>query len=393
MEYNCMKCGRSFICEDTISFCPFCGQAYKSESVASSVPVQKIIIASDSERSIQEKYWKMTQASISAALRRLWHETPRFVPEREEDEDEIKTPEKYKIIPLNIRDFVSLKQCTSMASFRKKLEEYVSALAQSCGVHAGVLSVAKDNQEQFRKALIARRLSYELGEWSAEDLEDESAVNVDRERRYIDDYCHDLAEALGSSVPDRLRPDLQYDPDNVNWLEIMENDEDLDKLPEITPDHLALLNAIKETLPALLKVVAENSLFAVSTISGETDKQFKPAETAEALRELSALDYDPIFGEAPERFIEAFSRAVSNMTQFFNQLPDYEDVIDTTPDRQLERLKRKLDSVKMDALNNLIDRWSESLQQELDRLYQSQQENMIDVYNAVEEIREAHQVE
>ena len=41
----------------------------------------------------------------------------------------------------------------------------------------------------------------------------------------------------------------------------------------------------------------------------------------------------------------------------------------------------------MDALYDLIGKWSGVLTQELDRLYQSQSENMLDVYNAINTIQ------
>lgn len=384
MNYSCSRCGRTFTCDESISFCPFCGQAYATATDNAGTATQRIVIGSDSERAVQEKYWKKAQAGVNAALLRLRRSLPRFALEKEKKEAEV--PREYRFAPVEIKDFILFKRCTSIAMFKNRLAEYISALDKAFGVHAALLARAEQNQEPYRKAIAARRRAFEAGEWSIEELEDRYSVDIEREGEFIDGFCRDIAEAVGCMSPGRVQPELDYDPDHIDWLEIMKNDEDWKELPRIAPAHLALLDAIKKVLPQVLQIVTENGLFVTSAMPEDASKEFNPAREAEELLSLAERDYDPIFGESPEQLIEAFSQAVIDMTQFENKLPDYEDLQYAMPDQQLERLKRELDSIKLRALYDYIEKWRNALDQELDRAYQGQGEDMVDIYNAVEKL-------
>lgn len=384
MNYSCSSCGRAFICDETISFCPFCGRAYAAAGVQASAATQRIVIGSDSERTVQEKYWKKAQAEVNNSLLRLRRSLPRFALEKKEKEAEV--PREYRFAAIEIQSFAALKRCTSIATFKNRLAEYVSALDRAFGVHAALLALAEQNQQPYRKAIAARRRAFEAGEWSIEELEDRYSVDIEHEEEFIDGFCRDIAEAVGCMSPGRIQPELDYDPDHIDWMEIMKDDEDWKELPKITPAHLTLLDAIKKVLPQILQIVTENGLFVTSAMPKDANEKFNPARETEELLSLAERDYDPIFGESPEQLIEAFSRAVIDMSQFENELPDYEDLQYALPEQQLERLKRELDGIKLHALYGYIEKWRNALDQELDRAYQGQNEDMVDVYNAVEKL-------
>lgn len=89
MDYSCPKCSRVFSCAEAISFCPFCGTAYASAPGASAVSTTRIVIGSDSERAVQEKYWNLTHAEISLVLSAL--------------EGRLPSHEEYTLRQLNVR--------------------------------------------------------------------------------------------------------------------------------------------------------------------------------------------------------------------------------------------------------------------------------------------------
>lgn len=381
MDYNCSRCGRLFACAETISFCPFCGQAYMGVAQSVQAITQRIVIGSDSERTIQEKYWKSAQAAISSVLLRLRRSLPHFTPE--EEKAEIKVPKQYELPDLNLRDFRLLRKSTSISLFKVQLEEYLKKLELSCSVHTALLQLAEKDIQKTRQAIVKRRLSFELGEWSIEDLEDERSIDVNQEAVFINGFCSDLAETVGSMNPGRLVPKLDYDPDTVDWVELMKAEEEWETLSSITTEHEQLLKTIKESVSAVMSAISQNSLFVLSAMQFDVEEDVAPSELANRLKALDGQDYDPIFGEPPEHLIEVFSDAVVYMTKYLNGLPDYEDVLESTGDQQITKLKERLDRVKLDALYDLIEKWSGVLTQELDRLYQSQSENMLDVYNAI----------
>lgn len=385
MNYSCAKCGRAFACEETISFCPFCGQAYLAAGHGEQAVTQRIVIGSDSERTVQEKYWKSAQAAISSALSKLRRSLPRFVPE-EEEKDEFKVPKQYELPGLYLRDFKALKHCTSIAQFKVQLEDYLERLETSYEVHAALLRLGEKDMKQTRKLMVGRRLAFELGEWSIEDLEDERSINIDREAEFINGYCRDLAETVGSMNPERLQPELEYDPESIDWVEQMKKDEEWDAPAPMSSEHGRLMRVIMDLVPTVMSAINQNSLFVLSAMQFDVGSDMPPGHLSGKLAALKDKDFDPIFGEQPEHLIEAFSDAVVYMTNYLKALPDYEDVMESSSDLQLKRLKEKLDHVKLNTLFHLIEAWNGIVTQELDKLYQSQSENMVDVYNALKEL-------
>lgn len=382
MNYSCSRCGRTFICDETISFCPFCGQAYAAASVGAGVVMQRIVISSDSERIVQEKYWRRAQSNLHSALQHLRHSLPRFAKEREEEETEV--PEVYRCEPVHAMEFVDLKRCTSVAAFKGKMGAYLSNLRRAYGIRSELLPIAVQKQQEYRAAMADWRRAMELGKWSADDLEDAYSIDFAREEDFINGFCRDLAETVGCMTPERLQPASEYEPEDIDWPKLLGDVEEGDELPGITPAHQALLDAIDRVAPLVLRLVAENSLFVTSAMVERSSRIFDPAREAEALLSLEKRDYDPIFGESPEPLLEAFSQAVLDMSDFTNSLPDFEEAQSFDPERQLAHLRYELDHIKLRALNASIENWRIALDQELDRAYQRKSENMLDLSNAIE---------
>ena len=92
---------------------------------------------------------------------------PRFSSEREAIADRVvETPEEYRTIILDIRKFMSLKNSTSFVMFRNKLESYIEDMEMVFRKGSAILKLANQNAEAYRKEIVARKLAFELGEWS-----------------------------------------------------------------------------------------------------------------------------------------------------------------------------------------------------------------------------------
>lgn len=227
----------------------------------------RISIGSDSEKTIQEKYWKLTLGSLNSAIRLLRYGLPRFSPEREDREDQhAKTPKEYETARLDINEFMVLKNSTSFAMFRKNLEGYRSDMKDVCKKRKIVLNIASENFKAYQKEMVAKRLSYELGEWSVEDLEDEYSVRIEEEAKFIRHFCTDIAEAIGNMSPDHLAVELDYDPDEIDWQSEMRSMEQ-EKLPPQTEAHIELLDLIHEVSHAVVRAVQENGMFILSAMN------------------------------------------------------------------------------------------------------------------------------
>lgn len=68
--------GRGFDSSEGILFCPFCGTAYQDSAPAQQETTTRIVIGSDSERTVQEKYWELTRGEIFRAEDRLERQNP-----------------------------------------------------------------------------------------------------------------------------------------------------------------------------------------------------------------------------------------------------------------------------------------------------------------------------
>ena len=118
MDYSCPKCSRVFSCAEAISFCPFCGTAYASAPGASAVSTTRIVIGSDSERAVQEKYWNLTHAEISLVLSAL--------------EGRLPSHEEYTLRQLNVRGWlISQSKRSSTAQFRGGCDAFLAEITQA----------------------------------------------------------------------------------------------------------------------------------------------------------------------------------------------------------------------------------------------------------------------
>jgi len=388
MLYQCAKCGRGFSSDESLSFCPFCGTAYFSMSGSASplITAQRIVIGSDSERTIQEKYWKESQQTIHGIIYKLKSALPRFSEERPKNEHRDAMLDEYETKPLDVQTFISLRSVTSTAEFDAKFRKYLEKLQNTFLIKSKILEKLRAAQADPRHMNIKKLLESN----NISMFEDAYSVQLKKEEAYISDVCSDIAEAIRCMDPGLLRPCLQYDPKEDEWFET-DKEEEEDSWPQILEPYGELLKTIMAVKDVLIRVVEENSTFILSGmkyVSDEEDdkEEFKPSAYIPVLKKLAREDYDPIFGKTPDELILVFADAVVQLSAFVNALPDYEDWIYSCPEIDLLHYTILLDDYKINCLLNLIDDWEVNLDQELDRAYQEQRTDMITAYRCLEQI-------
>lgn len=388
MKYVCLKCGRELDMNEELSFCPFCGNAYREVSQAPTA--MKIVIGSDSEKTIQEKYWKRTRDAVNDTLSRLRASLPRFskISEAEASQKE-ETPKQYQTHLLEKWKLSELECCTSLAEFCAKMKDILGKVETEYQVNSALVELGKKYIEEEKQISAERRAAMKRGEWSVEGLEDEYSIDIDAEEAFIQQFCMEIAENLGSMAPERLRPELDYDPDDAEWLNDEENDENPTEYFALFPNYASLWKEIQASASAVISALESNGLFALTLIHGEVSKDFDPKQCAKNLQQLKNGDYDPLFGESPESFIRTFFDGLANLMEYINELPGYTEVMEWSPEQKMREMKKWLDKIKLDSLLRLIRRWSEILSLELDRLYQSQSEDMMDVCGGIETLRKS----
>ena len=117
MLYSCKACGRGFDSSEGILFCPFCGTAYQDSAPAQQETTTRIVIGSDSERTVQEKYWELTRGEIFE-LRIAW--SAKIPDLRDFDRARIRVP---------WWDFSS-RRCTSNAELARRCDQLLAKIGE-----------------------------------------------------------------------------------------------------------------------------------------------------------------------------------------------------------------------------------------------------------------------
>lgn len=324
MTYQCNRCGRAFNCQDTISFCPFCGTAYAQQNSTPLLITSRIVIGSDSERTIQEKYWRMTRAEMHQILFSLDGLIP--------DEDE------YEEQQLDLDEWLKCqKRCRSTGQFKKHCDEFLYKISSA------MQNAAIPNNAQ-------------------------EPIDIDRIKKEIEHTCSSLAQTLGKDyLPDAL-PALEYEAIPIDLPK--EN-----SVPQISEAYHQLLKAVEYVKPVLYSILDGNGIFVALSVLGnlspEDAVKRKPIDLSTQLRSLAERDYDPLFGEEYDDFVQAFWEAILRLAYIVNNvlaLPELDEN----------------ETAKIDALQNYLSNWQNVLNIMLDQIYQSQQQDMVLVHQRIQ---------
>lgn len=337
-SYLCSRCGRSFHCEENISFCPFCGTAYAATAMPANNAsgVMRIVVGSDGERTIQEKYWREARSALYEYVDSLYGLLPEIVVDEEKGlsliDEETFTAR-----------FRSMKNCSSSAALKHQMDKYIDQL-----------------QVKAPEEIKARE------PWNMEVLEEA-----------IDDAGMQMAEVLGSMDAWQLKPGIQYDPDEIDES-IDEQDEEEDIL-ELNPDERqVLMHAVTEVKPAIFRLIDEHSTYAAFSdthdVFSKDMLKLSPAKLSKKLITLSKKDYDPFFGESFEEFVRTFWQALCLLHK------SAESHVQNSIDNIREKRQRHV-------LHSLIQDWGEVLEKQLDKAYQEQQLDMMNLYQEMMDLQ------
>lgn len=326
MTYLCNRCGRAFSCDETISFCPFCGTAYAIQNIAQQPVTTRIVIGSDSEKTVQEKYWRMSRLEINRVLSML--------------DDQIPDEEQYEDRQLDLDEWLmSQKHCRSTTLFKQHCDAFLGKIASF------LQSAATTEAEQ-------------------------APIDIDSISKEIERTCLSLSEALGQShMPDEL-PVLSYEVIPVNQPKEHGT-------PQISEAYHQLLQAIEAVKPVLYAILDENGIFVALSVLGNLSPEYavkrKPIDLSAQLRQLAEKDYDPLFGEEYDDFVQAFWEAIMRLAYVVNNalaLPELDEN----------------EIAKINALQRYLSDWQNTVNVTLDQIYQSQQQDMVGVHQRLHQL-------
>lgn len=321
MIYSCRKCGREFQWEEAVSFCPFCGNAYASFAVASPAPATRVVIGSDSERTVQEKYWRMSHKEIDDTIRLLGALLP--------------TEENVQPCQFDLHEWLQQqKRCRSARQFKKNCDSFLSKIASFL------------QQERFGE------------EQAVFPGMKEAAVK-------IQDTGRSIARILGQETELPQMPLFLSE----SKFSISNSSEEPGKQNEqVFQAYLPLLRTIELVKPVLYSLLEENGMFAVLSILGseamKADVPYRPAELSERLQSLAQKDYDPLFGEEYDDFVQTFWKGILLLTKIIN---DTLYLAEFDAEQQEHLLE----------VQAYLTEWKQRLCMRLDHVYQNQQVDLM----------------
>ena len=336
MLYACRNCGRSFECGEAISFCPFCGEAYDCVQKQNTM---RVVIGSDSERTIQEKYWRMVRDDLEMLFLLL-------------REPLIKHKKDYEPQSLNLHAWMQKqKKSASISGFFHNCDRYLDRL----------------------KAALNR------------EMEIAEPFDMDAFQQQADEACIEFAELLGSTFPKRLCPEMDYDAEDMDDID---DEDDSGESRRLDPIYCQLWEAVDSSKAKLYEVARENSLYAVFSCEDAlfSDKEIQKglAQFIDELRTESHKRFDFLFDDDYEEFVLLFWQAVKILTDEINRV------------FVLEKID-KGEEMRLEASDDYLEHWQSALERQLDQVYQEQSMNMMDVYREVEEqiqrVEEMHRFE
>lgn len=323
MIYSCRKCGREFQWEEAVSFCPFCGNAYAPSAAASPAPATRVVIGSDSERNVQEKYWRMSHKEIDGTIKLLGALLP--------------AEENFQPCQLDLHEWLQQqKRCRSARQFKKNCDSFLSKIASFL------------QQERF-------------GE------EQTILPGMKEAALKIRDTGRSMASVLGQETVLPQMPLFLSE----SLSSISNGSEEHSKQNEqVFQAYLPLLKTIEFVKPVLYSLLDGNGMFAVLSILSnenlEADVPYRPAELSERLQSLAQRDYDPLFGEEYDDFVQTFWKGVLLLTKIINDtlyLAEFDA-------EQKEHL--------LEIQAYLIE-WKQRLCMWLDQLYQNHQVDLMTI--------------
>ncbi len=315
MTYSCGKCGRLFECEDTISFCPFCGTAYAAAGASSAVSNVRIVIGSDSERTVEERYWDAAQTKIERIFRLL----RKLIPDARKLE--------MRRLSLEVCER-KWGRCSSIAQFKQQCDKLLRRIEN--------LLRMTDDETTYKP------------------------IDIQEIADKLERIGNSMADVLDETLQER--PALNYSP--VDGFKRGKNEK------YRSMEWTELLQTILDVRPRFYAVMDECSWFvaksAMKSVAQEKKHETDPAKLSKQLRELAQKDYDPLFGESCEDFAWFFWESIQiliNIANARNALLQWD----------------QNECAKIEALEAYAEAWEQMLSLTLDRVYQDHKKSMIDV--------------
>ena len=346
MDYYCNNCNSNFKCDIEVKYCPFCGQSYHEEDRKAKPNTLRIVIGSDSERTIENKYWAAARESITqiqneiqSQVHDLWNKSMRrlgYIPIPEEFGEFISNGESEP--PVRIRNYI------------KRIERTFEEI------------------EKHPEQLIIR--ATQVQDW------------IDKERAIIINTNKKVMELLGNEET------INYE-NRHNSRSNKDFDEDSIRLNRY--DHLKyilLLQAIHYAEGKIWKIIFdEDSSFNkpyAKSLSIEEAEEYDPDTLSKELTELAELDYDFIFGESPDQFILKFWDCIIYLAHIANEMLD-DQYVKTCATIKIS--KEKI-GCEIATLAEIASDFSKSMEINLDNLYRSQNADMLDLQLSLKKLLE-----
>ena len=344
MEYICKNCYRTFVYNQDVAFCPFCGHAYNLITTPQQINqvVTRVIIGSDSEKTIQEKYWKESQNTIRRIISMLFYQLPDLF-DVNSGMGEISID-----IPSSMQYFCA---GNTISGFKELFSNYLDRLVDGFDTKNCPTSQIQQKTET----------KYQL-------------INIKQEEQTIKQICSDIIDLIGGSLPTQIIPQVEVVvcPKEEKKEYNVRNKGNNEKNRE-------LIKAVISNRQQILAIIEGYSTYIIKEINSIDEEDMElldPDELALKLRSLSEKDYDYLFGDDPREYIQTYWDAVVYLAYVSNDIRRKSDVGRAYEEN--ERIEAQ-EGKKIEVLRQYISEWNSVITVQLDEVYQ-RQDDMVSIY-------------
>lgn len=336
MQYFCRHCGKTAVIDSEILFCPFCGMSFHADQKPQMNDQVRIVIGSDSERNIENKYWSEAEDALDdigfTLLKRIENikrKTERVFPPI--------------LIEGNLRFFLENSNENAERKMRRRMNQIAQLLNDALKT--------PERQRQWAQALV---------------------MDIRGEKQFNQQVYGDIESVFHCpfdySMPENDEDDLE-----------LENDCRMTRYAEKA--YQKLLDALNESNKCFCSIIQDNTgsfqLPYASSIDYEDGMKIDPEKLADELLELSQKDYDFIFGEDPAPFLQKTWDAIVYLSYTVNDMMNelHTEAVGLPNNILFEKFLYN----QLEQLEQMQSEWQQEAKIQLDKVYRSQKYDMINI--------------
>lgn len=330
MDHQCVNCQAVYELPPGAAFCPFCGNR-QGQAEPGPAPLS-IEITGDSRRAVQEKYWRQTR---DAGRKYLADLMVSLLPPDDVGE--------YEALFGFQEVYTHARAAESTAELFRVLDGYIKKLHSLTAKGRGVVARYYMDMEKAAQTILVAGLKL----WAV--------MAPDRP------LAQPPALRMVNAPAKTIQPVPVWSDEEMRAC-LSALDKAQDKFRQIVQDH-----GMYSAFPVSRK--------GQSSVANAVENSADLTQQLNQINKVLAGDYDPLFGDSFEGFVDAFWQSLSLAVQVREGKPP-------------QKMEDEVLGEQVEAIRDVVDEWEGLVEVELDRRYGDDKVDMIALYRQVSALEE-----